>query len=295
MSKFETFTEYRGLMFSIAYRMVGSVADAEDIVQEAFVRWQAADAVKSPKAYLCQIVTRLAVDHLRRVKSRREDYTGPWLPEPVLTPVAEENAQLAESLSMAVLLLLERLNPNERAAYVLREVFDVEYAEIAETLGANEATCRQWVSRAKDHLAGRKSRFAADGSRHRVVLEQFSQAFETGDLDGLMSVLAEDVVTYSDGGGKRRAAINPIHGANRNARFYIGIGPKSPPGSYVELALLNYEPAILGLVRTSGSPELHSVTVFDITREKIQTIFVIVNPDKLQRIATTLGMRVHEG
>ena len=234
MSRAEVFDRNRPLLFSIAYRMTGSVMDAEDAVQEAYLRWQRAsdDEVRSPSAYLSRVVTRLSINRLRSARVRREQYVGPWLPEPVLGEQVQEigdQAELEDSLSMAFLVLLESLTPVERAVFVLREVFDYEYAEIASLVGKSEANCRQISHRARQSVAARRPRFESSPQQEERLLEGFLRASLSGDMEALLALLSEDVILYSDGGGKTQAALKPIYGADRVARFLSGILKKAPP------------------------------------------------------------------
>ena len=220
------FDEHRDLLMSVAYRVLGSVTDAEDAVQEAWLRWSGVDPleVTDPPAFLVRVTTRLAIDRLRRAKARRESYVGPWLPEPILTgrDVAEDVA-LAESVSMAMLVVLETLSPLERAVFVLREAFGMSYAEIADVLGRKEEVVRQLGRRARDHVQERKSRFEADQSAQRRVTERFLEATSSGDLDALMRVLAPEVTLVADGGGRALAPRRPVRGAEKAARFLLAV------------------------------------------------------------------------
>jgi RNA polymerase sigma-70 factor (ECF subfamily) len=280
----DPFDEHRGALFAVAYRMLGSVADAEDIVQDAFLRWREAarDDVESPRAFLTTIVTRLCIDHLRSARVRREEYVGPWLPEPVLVAEApEEPVEMAESLSMAFLVLLESLTPAERAALLLREVFDYEYAEVAKILGKTEANCRQLVRRARERVAEGRPRFDASIEAREALTHRFLAACATGDLEGLLGLLSSEVTLYSDGGGKVRAALNPIRGADRVARFLVGIARKAPEGISVRPAIVNGE---AGFVATVDGAT-HSVWTFRFGASSIDAIYVVNNPDKLKHVA----------
>src|SRR5213594_254135 len=278
------FASVRPLLFSIAYRMLGSVMDAEDLVQEAYLRWQeASDAdVRSPRAYLATIVTRLAINHLRSARVQRESYVGPWLPEPLMTeqvPDASGHIELSESLSMAFLVLLERLSPVERAVFLLSEVFDFDYAEIARIVDKSEANCRQLLARAKKHLGGPRPRFEVAPEHNRRMLERFSRAATTGDMDGLLALLAEDITLWSDGGGKAAAALNPIYGADRVARFMLGALRKFVPADHVvRPAAINGQPGLISYLH--GKPR--TALAFGIVGDRIQTIYIIANPDKLR-------------
>src|SRR5215208_1821236 len=221
-----TFDEHRDFLVSVAYRILGSVTDAEDVVQEAWLRWSGVDhsQVKDPRAFLIRVTTRLAIDRLRRVKARREAYVGPWLPEPVLTKQdPAEDAAMAESVSMAMLVVLETLSPLERAVFVLREAFGMPYAEIADVLGRKEEAVRQLGRRARDHGQERRSRCDADQTEQRRVTESFLEATSTGDLDGLMAVLSPGVTLVADGGGRALAPRRPVRGAEKVARFLLAV------------------------------------------------------------------------
>lgn len=279
------FDQYRARLFGIAYRMLGSVMDAEDIVQEAALRWQRApaDEAQSRQAYLTTIVTRLCIDHLRSARVRREEYIGPWLPEPVITeaPPDADHAALSESLSMAFLVLLESLTPTERAVFLLREVFDYDYAEIARIVDKSEAACRQLVSRARQRVTGRPRRQPVTLEEGERLAQQFALTCATGDVPGLMNLLAPDVVSWQDGGGKALAARNPILGADRVARYYVGLTRKAPPGFQARLAWVNGQPGVVAFV--DGQPFL--ALELDIADGRIQALRLVVNPDKLQSIA----------
>jgi RNA polymerase sigma-70 factor (ECF subfamily) len=236
--RFEAFDEHRNLLFSIAYRMLGSVADAEDLVQETFLRWQDAEPgeVKSPRAFLSTVITRLCINHLRSARVRREQYVGPWLPEPLLTARGadpEGDARRAESLSMAFLVLLESLSPVERSVFLLREVFDYDYPEIAQVVGKSEVNCRQTLRRARQYVVERRPRFDPSPSQREQLTSQFLKASAEGDMQGLLALLAEDVALWSDGGGKASAALRPIWGADRVVRFMLGSLRKLVPADRV--------------------------------------------------------------
>lgn len=281
--RLEAFDEARPLLFSIAYRMLGSVADAEDVVQEAFLRWQKADAedVRSPKAYLSTVTTRLAIDHLRSARVAREEYVGPWLPEPIATDPESDPAghvAMAESLSIAFLVLLERLSATERAVFLLREVFNYEYDEIARIVGKSEANCRQVLKRAREHVAEHRARFEASTEQRERLLHLFAKASGEGDMQGLLSVLAEDVVLQTDGGGRVQAAINPIYGADRVARFFLGILSKlAPESARLRFTDINGQPGFLLYV--DGT--LDSAFTCDVAGDRIQNIYIVRNPEKL--------------
>ena len=281
------FTEFRPLLFAIAYRMLGSAMDAEDVVQEAYLRWQDAEGtdVRSPRAYLATIVTRLAINHLRSARVQRESYVGPWLPEPLMTehaPDASRHIELAESLSMAFLVLLERLSPTERAVFLLHEVFDFEYAEIARIVDKTEANCRQLLSRAKKHVGVPRARFQASPQAAQRLVERFTRAATGGQMDELLAVLADDITLWADGGGKAPgAALKPVHGADSVARFIVGFTRRFVPQSRVlRPAEINGQPGFVSYV--SGAPV--AALVLDIRRDRIRTIYAVGNPDKLRAL-----------
>src|SRR5271156_1252073 len=222
-----TFDQYRNLLFSVAYRMLGIVADAEDMLQETFIRWQQAreEEIRSPRAFLVTIISRLCINHLQSARVQREEYVGQWLPEPIVTgPGSDplETVRVDESLSMAFLVMLERLTPLERAVFLLREVFAYEYSELAAILGQSEANCRQILSRAKQHVGAMRPRFKTSQSKKKDLLERFFKATSSGDMEGLVALLASDIVLHSDGGGKGIAALNLIRGVDKVARGACG-------------------------------------------------------------------------
>jgi RNA polymerase sigma-70 factor, ECF subfamily len=286
------FEAYRPLLFSIAYRMLGSVTEAEDIVQDAYLRYQATptEQIMSHKAFLTTVVTRLCLNQLQSARTQRETYIGPWLPEPVLTGMDErfapmQQAELHESLALAFLVLLEQLTPLERAVFLLREVFDYEYAEIAAIVGKTEAACRQVFSRAKKHIAAARPRFKPSPQAHHQILDQFLRAAEQGELDGLMQLLSEDVELWADGGGKvRGAATRPLHGRAAVAQFLLATARRAPTGVRVEIADVNGEPALI--VRAGG--EVLVVLSISVDEGRVCAIRVIGNPDKLQELNRAL-------
>jgi RNA polymerase sigma-70 factor (ECF subfamily) len=285
----DVFSAYRPLLFSIAYRMLGSVMDAEDVVQEAFLRWQQQDSatVASPKSYLTTVVTHLSIDALRAARVRREEYVGQWLPEPL---VADERAvdadpvALAESLSLAFLTLLERLTPMERAVFLLHEVFAYPFDEIAHIVGKSSANCRQIALRDRRHLGARRPRFVSHREEQERLTEQFIRACTSGDLSALLALLADDVTAYADGGGKAAAARRPISGADRVARFFIGIAAKAPPTFTFRIATINGQPTLLGAL--DGRP--YAVYALEVAEERIQAIRTVLNPDKLHGVGRLL-------
>jgi RNA polymerase sigma-70 factor (ECF subfamily) len=288
----EQFEAYRPLMLSIAYRMLGSLTEAEDIVQEAYLRYQTTppDQIVSHKAFLSTVVTRLCLNHLRSAQAQREAYIGPWLPEPVLTSVDErfapmQQAELHESLALAFLVLLEQLSPVERAVFLLREVFDYEYAEIAAAVGKTEGACRQVFSRAKRHIVAARPRFKPSPEAHRQIFEQFLRATEQGELGGLMQLLAEDVELWVDGGGKAQgAATRPLHGPAAVAQFMLASRRQSPPGFWAMVAEVNGEPALI----LRSSEEVRLVLSIGIDHDQIRVIRAVRNPDKLKALHRAL-------
>jgi RNA polymerase sigma-70 factor, ECF subfamily len=289
MESGEAYQELRPLLFSIAYRMVGSVSEAEDIVQDSFLRFHRAvregAQVDSPKAYLSAVTTRLAVNHLRSARVRRERYVGTWLPEPLLTDAAADAAQHAEtadSVSMAFLVLLESLSPVERAVFLLREVFGYGYDEIAEVVDKTEDNCRQLAARARRHVEARRPRFEASRRQRDELARRFLAAVEDGDTEGLVGVLAADAVMYGDGGGKAPAVATPVHGRQRVARLLLGLGRRvRRAGTRLRAATVNGQPGALAL-----DPEgrLVGAVCLDIADGQVQTVRAIVNPDKLRHL-----------
>jgi len=274
------FTEQRRRLMGVSYRILGSIADAEDVVQDAWLRWSSTDTTKveNPEAFLTTIVTRLSLDRLRALKARREVYSGPWLPEPVAADVGPEAAaELADSLSMALLVVLETLSPLERAAFVLREVFAEPYEVVAEILGRDQAAVRQLVHRARQHVDAGGARFRADRATHLEVVERFLAACQNADLDALLSVLAPDVVMVSDAGGVGRAPVRPITGEDKVGRFLIGVTTKVVPGTTVGLEVFNGQ---VGLVARLDGRAITAVA-FRVREQQIQTLHVLANPEKL--------------
>ena len=278
----DVFEQQRPRLFALAYRMLGSVADAEDVVQESFLRWQqvAADTVASPGAYLSTVVTRLCIDHLRTARVQREQYIGPWLPEPLLTTDdgPDTTTELAESLSMAFLRLLEHLSPTERAVFLLHDVFSYDFAEIAPMVGKTPVNCRQIARRARQHLAADRPRFDVPRPERHRLLHRFLDACQHGDMDGLLALLAPDATLYSDGGGKVTAALKPIYGADKIARFFLGIARKAPPGVTFSFTEINGEPG----VATFLNGALFNVITLHAEAHHIRELYIIMNPDKLQ-------------
>lgn len=279
----ESFEGYRPLLFSIAYRMLGSASDAEDMLQEAYLRYRSAESreIHELKAYLCTIVTHLCLDFLKSARIQRENYIGPWLPEPLLTGEQYinpfETAERHESISLAFLVLLESLTPPERAVFLLHEVFDFDYREIAEMIGKSAANCRQLCHRAKVLVAERHHRFDASRETHLRLINRFLIACQEGDVQGLKEILAQDVTNWGDGGGKAQAARHPITGIEAVARFWLALGRKPPAGLTLSIEDVNGSPAALLWIDNA----LYAVVTFDVADGKIQTIRDILNPDKL--------------
>jgi RNA polymerase sigma-70 factor (ECF subfamily) len=288
----QLYEELRPLMFSIAYRMLGSASEAEDIVQEAFLRLHRESAkgtaIESPKAYLSAVTTRLSIDHLRSARVRRERYVGTWLPEPVVTDDVPQHAETADSLSMAFLVLLESLTPVERAVFLLREVFDYGYDEIAKVVGKSEENCRQIAVRARRQVEAKKPRFEASRKRREELAQRFFEAVSKGDTERFVSLLAADVVAYGDGGGKAPAHPRPVHGRDRVARLMAG-GGRWAAGlgvTAMRLAVINGQPGALFLNR-EGRPVV--AVALDIADGLVQTIRGITNPEKLGHLGTFAG------
>ena len=276
------FEEQRSSLFSLAYRLLGSVSDAEDVVQEAFLRWNQDPTrdIRSPRAYLATIVVRLCLDQLRSARAKREVYVGPWLPEPLVTTGRTDltdGVVLRESLSFAFLLMLENLSPLERAVFVLREVFDYDYPEIAQTVDKSEANCRQVFHRARQHLAERQARFAASYEQTEQITQQFLRATTTGDVQGLLRLLAEDVVSIGDGGGKAAAALQPVRSRERVTRGLVGNLRKAPPDR-IWMEEVNGQPAIVAT--RAGQP--YGVLLLEVQAGQVQRLYSVANPDKLR-------------
>lgn len=285
MDRLEIFNQYRSLLFAIAYRMLGSTTDAEDMVQEAWIRWQSTQtAVQSPKAFLSSLITRLCIDQLRSARVQRERYVGIWLPEPLMTEQANDtgdDAELAESLSFAFLTLLECLSPTERAIFLLREVFDYDYADIANTVGKSIPNCRQIVYRARQHLVLRRPKLKLSFQQNEEVVTQFLASWNQGDLHRLVALMAEDITFWSDGGGQVIAAQRPLHGCQKVARFLVAIRrTRLIPTLSSQIIQINGQPGILNVVE--GKPQ--SIFSFEFVSEGIEAIFAVVNPKKLKAI-----------
>ena len=278
----EVFTEHRALLFTVAYEMLGSAADAEDVVQDSWLRWAGVDraSVRDPRAYLVRIVTRQSLNRLRTLRRRREEYVGPWLPEPVATtPDVAEDVELADSVSFAMLVVLETLTPLERAVFVLREVFGYGYDEVAAATDRSEDAVRKLASRARRHVADRRPR-GGGGDDHDAVSARFFAAVATGDVQGLMDVLAPDVVLLTDGGGIKKAALRPIEGAEKVTRFLASLVAAESGTIEAELLDVNGARGALGIV----AGELDVALSLRTEGGRVAEIFVVRNPEKLEGI-----------
>ena len=279
----EAFVAHRNLLFTVAYQLLGSAADAEDVVQETWLRWTGVDldSVRDQRAYLVRIVTRQALTRLRVLGRRKESYVGPWLPEPLLTtPDVAEDVELAESVSMAMLLVLETLAPTERAVFVLRDVFDVGYDEIAEAVDKTPAAVRQIAHRARAHVAERRPRGATDPDETKAALSAFQRAVETGDLQGLLDVLAPDVVVLSDAGGLKQAARKPVVGVDKVARFLAARWQALGTRTKAEPAQVNGGPALV--LRLDG--EIDGVVAARVEDGFVTGLYFMRNPEKLSHV-----------
>jgi RNA polymerase sigma-70 factor (ECF subfamily) len=278
----DDFEPHRRYLAGLAYRMLGSISEAEDIVQDAYLRWHAADrlAVEDARAYLARTVTRLCLDHLKSARVRREHYVGPWLPEPVVDDSLA--SETAEDLSVALMLALERLSPLERAAFLLHDVFGVDFAEVAESLGRTEAACRQLAARARAHIKDSRPRFPVSPEEGARVADAFVEAARSGDAAALTRLLAEDAVLHSDGGGKRLAALRPIFGRDKVTRFFVGVAKKT--GQFAAYAYtsarINSQPGYL-IKEPDGSVQ---TLALDIQDGRVTAIFIVSNPDKLRHV-----------
>ncbi|MFI6265345.1 RNA polymerase sigma-70 factor [Micromonospora sp. NPDC051006] len=288
----ETFVAHRNLLFTVAYEILGSAADAEDVLQETWLRWIKVDLdqVRDQRAYLIRITTRQSLNRLRTMQRRKEAYVGPWLPEPLLTaPDTAENVELAESVSMAMMLVLETLSPTERAVFVLREAFEVSYDEIAAAVDKSPAAVRQIAHRARRHVDARRPRKVVSASERRAALEAFQRAVQTNDLRALLDVLAPEVVVVSDGGGLKLAALRPIVGAEKAIRMFIGSMQKVGGTLTTEPTVINGSPALL--FRLDG--EIDGVAALRIEDARVTGIYYVRNPEKLSRIESETPLTLH--
>ncbi|TQD44429.1 RNA polymerase sigma-70 factor [Marilutibacter aestuarii] len=279
----DIFQHHRPRLFALAYRLLGSRGDAEDVVQDAWLRWSQAerDAVRDPEAWLVTATTRLGIDRLRRLRHERDAYPGPWLPEPVdvdASATPEAGAEIADQVSLAFLALLERLGPEERAAFLLKEAFDHDYEQIAALLGHSVANCRQMVHRARGRLQAGRPRFEVHRDRHRELLTRFMQAAQTGDESAIVRLLDANARLVSDGGGKVTAAIRPLFGAERIGRLYAAVARRVGQEIHATIGTVNGEPAI---IRTREG-RLESVTTITLREGRIDGIFTVLNPVKLR-------------
>jgi len=285
----EAFLAHRNLLFTVAYELLGSAADAEDVLQETWLRWVGVDldTVRDQRAYLVRITTRQALDRLRTLRRRNESYVGPWLPEPLLTaPDVAADVELADSVSMAMLLVLETLTPTERAVFVLREVFDLDYDEIAEAVDKSPAAVRQLAHRARAHVAARRPRGVVSPAQTRDALQALQRAVETGDLQSLLDILAPDVVFLGDGGGVKQAALRPVVGADRVARLAAKLGRVAAAVS-LQPAQVNGCPALM--LRLDG--ELDGVLAVRIDDGLVTGLYYVRNPEKLSRVERETAVR----
>jgi RNA polymerase sigma-70 factor, ECF subfamily len=291
MTDSEPFLEYRSLLFSIAYRMLGSVADAEDAVQETYLRWRHAaeggEQIRSPKAWLTTTISRVCLDQLGSARVKREQYIGPWLPEPLsqVTPDVAETVADFDSLSVAFLVLLESLSPKERTVFLLHDVFGYDFASIGEIVGESEAYCRQLAKRARAHMAERRPRFTADLAQRERLTADFLRAVSEGDMPALIETLTDDVTVFSDGGGKVNAARKPVVGRDKVAMFLTNLARLAPAGTSFRIQPINGEPGIVTLV--DGA--VRNVVTFEFADSAINAIYIVVNPDKLRPVALSLA------
>jgi RNA polymerase sigma-70 factor (ECF subfamily) len=273
----ETYESLRPLAFSIAYRMLGSVGEAEDVVQEGLLRLHRADAVEHPKAFVATVVTRLSIDELRSARARRETYVGPWLPEPIVTDSRPDD----ESVSMALLVTLEALSPVERAVFLLHDVFDYGYDEIAEIVGKTRENCRQLAVRARRHVEARRPRFEPSREQREALAGRFFEAIREGDLDGLVELLADDAVATGDGGGKAAARKTPLHGGAKIARFMLGLMRLAERDHYeFDFREVNGRPG--ALIRQNG--QVVSALSLEIADGRVTEFLSVANPDKLRHL-----------
>ena len=286
LTRLASFDQYRSLLLSIAYRMLGSVGDAEDMLQETFIRWQQArdDDIRSPRAFLVTIISRLCINHLQSARVKREEYVGQWLPEPLATDPRNNPfgiIKVDESLSLAFLLLLERLTPVERAVFLLREVFEYEYSQIADVVDQSEANCRQILRRARQHVSAVHPRFKPSAQEQNELLERFRQASASGDMDQLLALFSKDIVLHSDGGGKAIAVPNLVYGADRVARAIVRGFRKLLPTNLVQRILqVNGAPSVVSYFNELP----HSTLTLDAAAGCIRAIYIVTNPEKLAHL-----------
>jgi len=282
------FEAARARLFKLAYRMLGSIGDAEDAVQDLYLRWRSVEEdIKTPDAWLVTACARLCIDRLLAAKRERSAYEGPWLPEPIVVVAEGASADLerADDMTMAMLVVLERLSPRERAAYILREAFDYDYAEIGDVLKASPAACRQLASRAARRLRDERPRFATSWTAARDLARRFADAARRGDVDALASLLAKDATCATDGGGKVTAARNVIRGADRMARFVVGVMAKGGAGVDFKFVMVNGAPG--WVLSRSGTP--FAVATIETEGDRVRKVFATLNPDKLAHVKAPLG------
>ena len=290
MTDGEPFLEHRPLLFSIAYRMLGSVADAEDAVQETYLRWRRAteldEVIRSPKAWLTTTISRVCLDQLGSARVKREQYVGPWLPEPLAgtSPDIAETVADFDSLSLAFLVLLESLSPKERAVFLLHDVFGYDFASVGEIVGESDANCRQLAKRARARMNERRPRFEADQAQRERLTANFLRAVSTGDMPALIETLTDDVTVFSDGGGKVNAARKPVVGRDKVALFLTNLARLAPEGTSFRVEVINGQPGIVTLIEGA----VRNVVTFDFASSGIRTIYIVVNPDKLGPVASAL-------
>ena len=291
MTGSEPFLEHRSLLFAIAYRMLGSVADAEDAVQETYLRWRRAtesrEEIRSPKAWLTTTISRVCLDQLGSARVKREQYIGPWLPEPLagVTPDVAETVADFDSLSLAFLVLLESLSPKERAVFLLHDVFGYDFTSIGGIVGESDAYCRQLAKRARAHIAERRPRFAADQAQRERLTADFLRAVSEGDLPALIETLTDDVTVFADGGGKANAARKPVVGRDKVALFLTNLARLAPEGTSFRIAPINGQPGIVTLI----DDVVENVVTFDFAESAISAIYIVVNPDKLRTVAAAMS------
>jgi RNA polymerase sigma-70 factor, ECF subfamily len=286
----DSFLEQRSLLFSIAYRMLGSVADAEDAVQETYLRWRRTTEngkeIHAPKAWLTTTISRVCLDQLGSARVKREQYIGPWLPEPLVgaSPDVAETVADFDSLSLAFLVLLESLSPKERAVFLLHDVFGYDFASVGDIVGESDAYCRQLAKRARAHMAERRPRFEADQAQRERLTADFLRAVSDGDMPALIETLTDDVTVFSDGGGKVNAARKPVVGRDKVALFLTNLARLAPDGTSFRVEPINGQPGIVTLV----DGVVRNVVTFDFADSGIRTIYIVVNPDKLRPVASAL-------
>ncbi|KOX13137.1 RNA polymerase sigma factor SigJ [Nocardiopsis sp. NRRL B-16309] len=297
----DVFVEHRSALTGVAYRVLGSASEAEDVVQEAWLRWSRVDhaTVEDPRAYLVTVVSRIAVDRLRSARVRRESYVGEWLPEPVSTaPDGSERAEIADSVEFALLVVLETLSPLERAVFVLREAFQFPYADIAEVIGREEAATRQLARRAREHVQERRPRFEADRATRRRITERFLAACLEGDLEGITGLLAEDATLVGDGGGRARAPLRSLHGTAKVGRFLASITSEPNTRRFLApLGLDSLDGLWTGIVELNGGPaavvaagdRVLTVMILEVVGDRVRDVYLIVNPEKMSRVRPPLS------